>query len=277
VTQAADFRPPQAAASLYRGPVMHARMKPVSHRFTYQVFSLLIDVDRLEEADRLSPVFSTSGWNLLSFSGSDHGPRDGTPLRAHVGRLLANCGLEIAGGRVLLFCYPRVLGFVFNPLSIYYCYDAQDRLAALVYEVRNTFGEAHSYVAPVKPHEAAQSGVRQERDKLFYVSPFLDMTMRYHFRLHPPGDTLKVRILETDADGPILAATFSGVRSDMKTGALLKAFFAMPLLTFKIVGAIHYEALRLWLKGLRIKPRPSPPAPASYRDANPDALPQTRT
>jgi DUF1365 family protein len=277
VTQGADFRPPQAAASLYSGPVMHARMKPVSHRFTYQVFSLLIDVDRLEEANRLSPVFSVSRWNLLSFSPGDHGPRDGASLRAHVGRLLANCGVEIEGGRVLLFCYPRVLGFVFNPLSIYYCYDAQDRLAALVYEVRNTFGESHSYVAPVRPDEAADSGVRQERDKLFYVSPFLDMTMRYHFRLHPPGDTLKVRILETDAEGPILAATFAGVRSDMRTGALLKAFFAMPLLTFKIVGAIHYEALRLWLKGLRIKPRPAAPAPVSYRDSNPDALPHSRT
>ena len=184
MTQTADFKPPQAAASLYSGPVMHARMKPVSHRFTYQVFSLLIDVDRLEEANRLSPVFSVSRWNLLSFSPSDHGPRDGTPLRAHVSRLLANCGLEIEGGRVLLFCYPRVLGFVFNPLSIYYCYDRRTGSQRSSTRCATRSGESHSYVAPVKPQEAAESGVRQERDKLFYVSPFLDMTMRYHFRLH---------------------------------------------------------------------------------------------
>ncbi|MDB5641398.1 MAG: hypothetical protein JWN07_715 [Hyphomicrobiales bacterium] len=277
MTQSADFRPPGAAASLYSGPVMHARMKPVQHRFTYDVYSLLIDVDRLPEAHRLSPVFSVAHWNLLSFSPKDHGPRDGSSLRAHVDRLLAASGVGLAGGRVLLFCYPRVLGFVFNPLSIYYCYDAQERLVALVYEVRNTFGESHSYVAPIRAQEAAVSGVRQDRDKLFYVSPFLDMTMRYHFRLQPPGDVLKVRILESDAEGPILAATFAGVRSDMRTGALLKAFFSVPLLTFKIVGAIHYEALRLWLKGLRLVPRPAPPEPASYRDANPDALPQSRT
>ena len=273
---ATDFRPPDAAASLYSGPVMHARMKPVQHRFTYSVYSLLIDIDRLTEAGRLSSVFSISRWNLLSFSPSDHGPRDGTSLRAHVDGLLATSQVDLSGGRVLLFCYPRVFGFVFNPLSIYYCYDAQAQLVALIYEVRNTFGESHSYVAPIRVQEAGATGVRQDRDKLFYVSPFLDMTMRYHFRLRPPGNELKVRILESDADGPILAATFSGLRSDMTTGALLKAFFAMPLLTFKIVGAIHYEALRLWLKGLRLVKRPAPPEPASFRDANPDALPQTR-
>ena len=276
MTQSVDFRPPQAAASLYSGPVMHARMKPVSHRFTYNVYSLLIDVERLDEAKRLSPVFSISRWNLLSFSPKDHGPRDGSSLRTHVDALLAKAGMQIEGGRVLLLCYPRVLGFVFNPLSIYYCYDAQERLAALVYEVRNTFGQSHSYVAPIAPSEAVAQGVRQDRDKLFYVSPFLDMTMRYHFRLHPPGETLRVRILETDAEGPILAATFAGARSELTTRTALKAFFAMPLLTFKIVGAIHYEALRLWLKGLRLVPRPAPPEPASYRDANPHALPHVR-
>jgi DUF1365 family protein len=262
----AEHRPPQAAASLYSGRVMHARMKPVSHRFTYRVFSLLIDVDRLSEASRMSPFFSVARWNLLSFSPKDHGPRDGSSLRAHIDALLAKAGLADQGGRVLLLCYPRVLGFVFNPLSIYYCYDAQERLSALVYEVRNTFGQSHSYVAPISGGEVAASGVRQERDKLFYVSPFLDMTMRYHFRLQPPGDELRVRILETDAEGPILAATFSGTRADLRTGALLKAFFAMPLLSFKIVGAIHYEALRLWLKGLRLTPRPAPPEPASYAE-----------
>lgn len=276
MTQAADFTPPSAAASLYSGTVMHARMKPVAHRFTYRVFSLLIDVDRLAEAGRLSPVFSVSRFNLLSFSPKDHGPRDGSSLRAHIDGLLAGCGVDIAGGRVLLLCYPRILGFVFNPLSIYYCYDAKDRLAALVYEVRNTFGQSHSYVAPLAPGEAAASGVRQERDKLFFVSPFLDMSMRYRFRLLPPGEALKVRILETDAQGPILAATFSGLRADVRTGALLRAFFAMPLLTFKIVGAIHYEALRLWLKGLRLKARPAPPPPASWLDPHSDARPQTR-
>ena len=260
----AHVPPPSSCLSLYEGPVMHARMKPVAHRFTYRVFSMLIDIDRLDAAGRLSPVFSVGRWNLLSFRESDHGPEDGSPLRAHVDRLLAEAGRQTIASRILLLCYPRILGFVFNPLSIYYCYDAQDRLSALVYEVRNTFGQKHSYVAPIEAGEADGHGVRQERDKLFYVSPFLDMTMRYRFRLTPPGDRLNVRILETDAEGPILAATFTGRRREATTASLLGVFARMPLLTLKIVAAIHWEALRLWTKGLRIRPRPAPPPPASF-------------
>lgn len=275
MSDASAYPPPVSALSLYRGEVMHARMKPVAHRFTYRVFSILIDVDRLAEAHRLSPVFSVGRWNLLSFSPKDHGPRDGSSLRNHVEQLLAPAGLDLRGGRALLLCYPRIFGFTFNPLSIYYCYDAQERLVALVYEVRNTFGQSHAYVAPIAPGEAAAVGVRQERDKIFYVSPFLDMTMRYRFRLQPPGETLKVRILESDAEGPILAATFSGRRSEATSANLLAAFLSVPLLTFKVVAAIHWEALRLWIKGLRLVPRPAAtPGLASYRQpaaAHPDS------
>ncbi len=260
-----QFPAPTSAASLYVGQVMHARMKPVTHRFTYNVFSLLIDLDRLEDAGKQSAVFSIERFNLLAFSQSDHGPRDGTSLRAHVDGLLARAGLNVSGGRVLLLCYPRILGFTFNPLSVFWCYDRKGDLAALVYEVHNTFGQAHSYVAPiVADEEASAAGIRQERDKLFYVSPFMDMDMRYRFRLLPPGDKLSVRILESDAEGPILAATFAGRRVPFTTPSLLKAFFKLPLLTLKIVAAIHWEALRLAIKGLRLKPRPLPPEPASF-------------
>lgn len=263
-----------APLSLYVGQVMHARMKPVAHRFAYRVYSILIDVDRLEEAGRSSPVFSTVSWNLLSFRASDHGPRDGSALRPHVERLLARAGRSFQGGRILLLCYPRVLGFVFNPLAVYYCFDDEERLAALVYEVRNTFGETHSYVAPVAAGETSDAGIRQARDKLFYVSPFLDMDMRYRFRLQEPGPTLRLRILETDATGPILAAAFSADRRPATTRHLLGAFFTMPLLTFKIVAAIHWEALRLFAKGLRPFARPTPPDLASFgdRDSMPDTL-----
>jgi len=270
------FKPPQASLSIYRGPVMHARMKPVTHRFTYDVFSTLIDLDRLDEVHRLSPILSIGRFNLLSFSPKDHGPRDGSDLRAYMNRILADAGMDLSGGRVFLLCYPRVLGFTFNPLSVYYCYDESGELAALVYEVRNTFGEAHTYVAPIMPGEAHAGGVRQERNKIFYVSPFLDMSMRYHFRLQPPGETLKLRILETDAQGPILAATFNGRREEATTAALLANFLRIPLLTFKIVAAIHWEAMRLYLKGLRIRTRPVPPAPLSYHGPDNNAFPDAR-
>jgi DUF1365 family protein len=258
------FKPPHACLSIYRGPVMHARMKPVTHRFTYDVFSTLIDLDRLDEVHCLSPILSVGRFNLLSFSPKDHGPRDGSDLRAYMNRILADAGMDLSGGRVFLLCYPRVLGFTFNPLSVYYCYDESGELAALVYEVRNTFGEAHTYVAPIVPGEAHVGSVRQERNKIFYVSPFLHMDHRYRFRMRPPGETVHVRILECDAQDPVLAATFQGERQSVTTATLLRACVALPFMTFKVVAAIHWQALKLWLKGAKYIPEaPStPPQPA---------------
>jgi uncharacterized protein len=279
MTRAPDgllFPPPPFAAALVRGKVMHARMKPVGHRFAYDVFALLIDLDRLAEADRLSPLFGVNRRALVSFCESDHGPRDGTSLRAHVERALAEVGVDIAGGRVLLQCYPSVLGTVFNPLSVYFAYDRDGALAACIYEVRNTFGQHHTYVAPVAPGELTEAGLRQERGKLFYVSPFNGMEMTYRFRVRPPTDGLAIRILETDPEGPLLAASFVGSVNDLTTKSLLAALSAVPLLTAKVVGGIHWEALKLWLKGLRLTPRPAAPPPLSYGGAGtggaPDAV-----
>lgn len=260
------FPPPASAVSLVPGTVMHARMKPKVHRFSYKVFNLLIDIDRLPEAGRVSRVFSVGArFNLASFRESDHG--DGrTPLRAHVERLLRPAGIDLTGGRVLLLCYPRILGFVFNPISVYFCYAADASLAAVIYEVRNTFGEMHSYVAPIATGELSEAGLRQTRKKLFYVSPFLDMALRYHFRLLPPGEAVRLRILETDAEGPILAATFTGTREDLTTAGLLRQCIAIPFMTLKVVAGIHWEALKLWLKGVGLRTRPAPPAATSYAD-----------
>jgi DUF1365 family protein len=166
---------------------------------------------------------------------------------------------------VLLLCYPRLLGFTFNPLSVYFCYRAGGGLALIIYEVRNTFGDIHAYVLPVQPGEISDAGIRQQQDKLFHVSPFIEMAMRYHFRISPPGVRVKLRILETDRDGPLLAATFNGRRRSLSTPALLRSFCSLPLVTLKIVAAIHWEALRLWLKGARLLPRPiAAPANASF-------------
>ena len=245
------------AASLYIGEVMHARLKPVGHRFSYRVMSLLIDLDRLEDADQQSALFGVNRAALYSFNEADHGDRDGSPLRAYVRRRAAEHGIDLAGGRVLLLCYPRLLGYTFNPLSVYFCYRADGGLALVIYEVRNTFGAIHAYTLPVKPGEISDAGIRQEQDKLFYVSPFVEMAMRYRFRVLPPGDCVKLRILETDSEGPLLAATFNGRRHALNTLALLRSFFALPVVTVKIIAAIHWEALRLWLKGVGLAPRPN--------------------
>ncbi len=246
-----------AAASLYVGNVMHARLKPMGHRFSYRVMSLLIDLDRLDDADGQSRLFGVNRAALYSFRESDHGDRDGGSLRGYVQRCAATRGIDLTGGRVLLLCYPRLLGYTFNPLSAYFCYRADGELALLIYEVRNTFGDIHPYVLPVQPGEASAAGIRQEQDKLFYVSPFIDMAMRYRFRVSPPGDDVKLRILETDADGPLLAATFHGDRRPLNGPTLMAMFAALPMVTFKIMAAIHWEALRLWIKGARLVPRPS--------------------
>jgi hypothetical protein len=244
------------AAALYFGEVMHARLKPMGHRFSYRVMNLLIDLDRLGSADTLSPLFGVNRAALYSFHESDHGERDGSSLRAWVQRRAAEHGVDLAGGRVQMLCYPRLFGYTFNPLSVYFCYRADGSLALLIYEVRNTFGEIHPYVLPVRASDVSAAGVRQEQDKLFYVSPFVGMAMRYRFRISPPGETVKLRILETDREGPLLAATFFGRHGALSTRALLRAFVALPLVTAKIIAAIHWEALRLWLKGARLVPRP---------------------
>lgn len=250
----------EPSASIYWGQVMHARLKPVGHRFTYRVANLLIDLDRLDEAGRLSRFFSVGRRNLMSFHPGDHAPHHSGPLRAAVDAMLASAGLT--ADRVLLLCYPRIVGFVFNPISVYYCFR-QGALVALIYEVRNTFGEFHSYVAPVRADQINEAGIRQSCAKQLYVSPFMDMDLRYHFRLRVPGRDLTFRILETSGTTPIFAATFHAERQPLDSRQILRVFFALPMMTLKIVAAIHWEALRLWLKGMRLRDRPAPPAPTS--------------
>jgi DUF1365 family protein len=246
-----------APAALYFGDVMHARLKPMGHRFSYRVFSLLIDIDRLSEANRLSRLFGVNRAALYSFHESDHGNRDGASLRGYVDRCAAEHGIDLADGRIQLLCYPRMFGYTFNPLSVYFCSRADSALAMLIYEVRNTFGDIHSYALPVKSGELTNAGVRQEQNKLFYVSPFIAMEMRYYFRVTPPQESVKLRILETDPDGPILSATFNGKRAPLTSRSLMRAFVSLPLVTFKILVAIHWEALRLWIKGAKLVDRPA--------------------
>ena len=244
------------AAALYVGDVMHARLKPVGHRFSYRVMSLLIDLDRLGVADRQTSLFGVNRRALYSFHEADHGDRDGSSLRLYAQRCAAEHGIDLTGGRVLLLCYPRLFGYTFNPLSVYYCYRADGQPALLIYEVRNTFGDIHAYVLPVTLGDISPAGIRQTQDKRFYVSPFIEMTMRYHFRVMLPQDRVKLRIIETNSEGPLLSATFNGQRRILTTRELLRSFFSFPLVTLKIIAAIHWEALRLWLKGVRLVPHP---------------------
>lgn len=242
---------------------MHARLKPKMHRFNYKIFSLVIDLDRYDEAAQKSWLFRINKPAPVSFHEKDHAKRDGTSLRTQIDSLLENGNMQ-RPAKILLWCNPRILGYTFNPLSIYFCYDHEDNVTALVYQVNNTFGETHSYIAEVSPNDCKQPAIRNSANKNFYVSPFLDMNMRYDFAIQPPEDKLKVRILEHDGEGPILSATFSGIQYPLASGHLIKGIFSTVGLTWKIMAGIHYEALFLWLKGIKLRKRPEPPKKASY-------------
>ena len=245
-------------ASLYRSEVMHRRLFPVRYRFVYRVYSVLLDVDRLDEAAAASRLFAHNRPNLLAFYDRDHGPRDGSPLRPWIDAVLADADIELEGGRVELLCFPRVLGYVFNPLSIWYCRHRDGSLRAVLCEVRNTFGESHAYLL----HEQGrpmQWPVRDQHDKDFHVSPFIDMDARYHFRLGEPAERLQVMIHEYQEDALMLVAAQVGHRRPFTTGELLKATFAIPLMTFKVMALIHWQALKIWLKGARFHRKPAPP------------------
>jgi uncharacterized protein len=264
-------RPPAAPGILYEGQVMHARLKPFVHRFSYRVFSTLIDIDRLDALGRLSWLYSVNNFNVLSFHEKDHiDPRISPTkagLRAYIDVLCREAGVSPAR-RVLLLAYPRVFGHAFNPISVYYAYSADDLLSAIIYEVRNTFGERHCYVCPVRPGELSPAGLRQSCAKRLHVSPFMGMSGKYNFRLAPLGEQLRLRILEHDESGPILAASFSAGAKPLTTANLLSALIRIPLLGLKVVGLIHFEALRLWLKGAIFHKSPPPPPPTSVSRSN---------
>lgn len=247
-----------SGSALYAGAVVHARLRPVRHRLRYRMLFMLLDLDELPALDRRLTLFGYNRRGLLSFHDADHG--DGSPgtLRAHVEGHLRQAGIDPTGGRISVLCMPRVLGMVFNPISVFLCRDGDDALRAVLYEVNNTFGQRHAYLVPVEG--PVDSIVRQRCDKRFFVSPFMEMRLSYAFRLTLPGDKVSLAIDAHDAAGPILCAAFTGRRRQLDDRALLIAFLGKPLQALRVVGGIHWEALKLWAKGLRLHTRPAPPA-----------------
>ncbi|MGH1480960.1 MAG: DUF1365 domain-containing protein [Geminicoccales bacterium] len=242
-------------ACLYAGQVMHHRLQPKRHRFTYRTFTMLFDIDRLQDLDRRLRLFSFERFNLFSFRNIDHGPRDGQPLRPWVEAQLRQAGIERHPARIHLLAMPRFLGYVFNPLSLYYCYDEQERLFTIIYEVKNTFGGQHAYVLAVPDMQAINDDIRQQCDKNFYVSPFIEAGARYFFRMNTPEERLKVVIREEIKSGLLLIATLTGKRRALSDLELARQVWTHPFLTQKVIVSIHIQALKLWLKGIGLQPR----------------------
>ena len=254
-----------AEDAIYVGDVTHKRVGPVSHGLRYRVFSLLLDCDRLGERSGKPRLFSHNRFNLISIFDRDYG--DGRGLPAYLRAIADKSGHGGQVRRFVMLCYPRVLGYVFNPLTVYYGLDHEDRVRLSIYEVTNTFGERKSYVIPARPNAAGL--VWQRCPKQFFVSPFNKVSGSYSFHLSPIGETLTLGVALKDNDKPVLRAHFHGRRKAFSDSALLKALAGSGLMTVKVIAGIHYEALKLWLKGLRLETKPAPPAHAISYFADP--------
>lgn len=257
------------ASAIFPGHVTHVRFKPREHRLSYRIYSLLIDLDELGTLNRRLRLFSVDSFNLFSFFPKDRGDRSGDDLRGQIENAMKAAGIEPDGGPIRLLTMPRLLGWSFNPLSEFFCYRRDGSLVAILWEVDNTFGERHSYLIPVETDNG--NDIVQRCDKRFYVSPFMEMDLHYTFHVSPPGETLKIRIDTFDAEGIVLRARHLARRAPLTDGALLRAFFMIPFLTLKVIGGIHWEALKIWLKGVTLKKRPPPPrAPISFIRPSPN-------
>ena len=235
-------------SSIYEGIVFHQRLRPKKHRLTYKVFSLLLDLDDLGAVKKFFPLFSINRWGIFSFFEKDHGSMTGTPLKTWVEEQVKSADIEFKELKVKLLCYPRVLGYGFNPLSIYFCYSENEQLVCVIYEVCNTFLERHSYIIPVT--SALSDTIKQSCKKELYVSPFVDMNAEYRFEISPPDRGISVLIKENDEDGVFLIASFVGKRRNITGLSLFKYIFQYPFMSAKIILGIHWEAVKLWLKGL---------------------------
>lgn len=237
----------EAAGAIYRGDVVHKRVRPRRHELRYSVFALLVDLDRIGELAKSLKFFSHNRFNLISLYDKDFAGHDGTSPAVFIRARAIEQGIAAPIARIRMLAYPRIFGFAFNPLTVYFCEGADGQPVLIVYEVHNTFGEHHFYFSGL----AVKDGVATHSvKKQFYVSPFNSYEGHYRFTIRPPGEKVFTGIVLETEEGPLLSAWFDAVRTELTDGQLLKLMLAYPLMTAKVVAGIHWEALLLWLKGV---------------------------
>lgn len=247
----------QRSGDICSGEVVHKRIYPTEHKLKYRVFSLLIDIDKMDDIATRLALFSLDRFNLFSLNQRQHGYRDGRPISKFAWDQMRKLGLETEVRRIDMLFYPRIFGFAFNPLTVYMCRSADETLRAVIYEVRNTFGGNLTYVMPAGSSQFET--FTQRTTKEFYVSPFNKISGDYRFHVRTQPSELTVGVALIDGGMPVLRTHFRGRRKPLTDGALLRAFFNYPLMTLKIVAGIHWEAIKLWHKGLNVQDGPVHP------------------
>jgi DUF1365 family protein len=241
-----------AAAALYAGRVAHIRHAPFRHRFDYRIWMMAVDLDRIDEVARNSRFFSHNRAGLIALYDKDHGQRDGSSLRAFAEDALRRCGLMAFAEKIVFVTTPRLLGYAFNPISFYFCYDAGGVLGAVLHQVKNTFGDQIGYIMPVQ----GGGPIRQSAAKRMHVSPFFDMQGGYRFALTAPGDKLTVSIQYGAAEGKRLTATMRLETVPWSDRSLLRLLLQMPFAPMKVMLAIHWQAVKLFIRGAKFHRTP---------------------
>lgn len=255
------------SSAIFRGSVSHRRRGAVEHSLSYGVWYLLVDLDEIDAVESDVRGFAQDKRSVAAFHAVDHGPRDGSALRPWAEGLLREAGVELEGGPIRLLTFPRLLGYAFNPITVWFCHGPLGDLRGLIFEVSNTFGEWHHYVQPVEPGTGLRpDGVQVLRtrfDKRFFVSPFITMDAGYDISVRVPDGKVAIAISVETGEGQVLQASFTGTRLPLDTRTMWMMMFRYPLLTLKVIGGIHVEALKLWRKGAPYRRRGLPPAEAT--------------
>jgi DUF1365 family protein len=239
---------------LYVGTIRHRRWLPKAHQFQYSLFMSLLDIDDLDRQMSTSWLTSRNRWNLASFHDADHIGGAGTSLRDRLHASARQAGGELPNGRIFLLTHLRYAGYLFNPISLYYCFDAEERLTRVLADVRNTYGGRRSYW--LDPIDDGGRRLRAVAAKTLYVSPFMPMAADYEFVLTIPGRKLIAHMNVSCAGDRQFDATLALERRPWTASGIRRVLLAYPLMTARVIGAIYFEALRLRLKGLREQPAP---------------------
>ncbi|MDA1082222.1 MAG: DUF1365 domain-containing protein [Gemmatimonadetes bacterium] len=236
-------------SALYDCRVMHHRFAPKVHRFRYGIFMVALDLDEIDDVAARIPFFSHNALNVYAFHDSDHltlPGLEGAGIKANIVAWLTTQGIRVPpGGRIVLVTLPRVFGYVFNPVSFYYCYEACGRPLCAVAEVGNTFGEMKPYLVA---GWTAGDVFQRRTPKHFYVSPFFDLNVSFQFRLRVPGERLDIHIDDHDGENRMLVTSLTGRRAPLSAGRLAWLTLKHPLVTLKVIGLIHAHAVALWIK-----------------------------